>query len=613
MTEFNKDKLSIRNFFLRLPLFRNLAENSIEFQYLIENSEIHTVTAGTNLFQKGDTADRVFIVYSGEVGIYNDDQLIAMQRRGSLCGEVSLLSGSVHSSTAQAPFDSTVIEIPGSAFVSLIESAPSVGRELIKILSERFRGSLDPSNKPSYGRICVIKYPEFQNRSGLLAFSLSRAIKNEGGESIIVTLNLRSPLITEKERNRIEQLQSKASKSDHLPVILNIEPFFEDQTTASHTTLKDLLSGLRRSFDLVLIDLSTDSMPITQLVESMADEVLIIYRNHKPQLDSTNQKNKTLREISPTNNYKQTELPVFVGSHRDPAVNKSMHQLARKIMKTTRGLCLGGGGARALAHIGCLEIFEEERIDFDFVSGSSMGAVIGAMYALGMPMSDVRSIVARNLADSDAVLDKNLPFVSFFGGRKLNQLLANIFKNIRIEDMALPFFCNAADLESGQMVTFDSGWLDFALRCSVSLPGIYPPVKWNHRTLVDGSVINNLPAEILKQQGATRIVGINVSPRADPLSAQTEIDERQGIKGVYKFISLPPILKIVTRSISIANRELMKSWFDDFDFLIHPDINHFDLFDFDKQIDIINAGRTKAKSELSAMIQSLRRPISKMN
>ncbi|MBW7858585.1 MAG: patatin-like phospholipase family protein [Leptonema sp. (in: Bacteria)] len=598
----------MRNFFLRIPLFRNLAENSIEFQYLIDNSEMLPVSGGTPLFQKGDTADRVFIIYSGEVGIYNGDQLIAMQRRGSLCGEVSLLSGSVHSSTAKAAFDSIVIEIPGSAFVSLIESAPTVGRELIKILSERFRGSLDSSNKPSFGRICVIQYPELQNRSGLLAFSLSRAVKNEGGESIIVTLNQLSPLITEKERNQIEQLQTHLNKSNHLPVILNLELFFDDQSTTSYSTLRDLLSGLRRSFNLVLVDLSLVSSSITQLVKSMADEVLIVYRKVKPKIDVNTINIKVLREISPTYNYKQAELPTFIGLHRDPAVNKSMHQLARKLMQITRGLCLGGGGARALAHIGCLEVFEEERIDFDFVSGSSMGAVIGAMYALGMPMSDVRRLVARNLADSDAILDKSLPFVSFFRGSKLNRLLENIFRNIRIEDMPMPFFCNSADLESGQMVTFDSGWLDFALRCSVSLPGIYPPVKWNHRTLVDGSVINNLPADILKQQGASRIVGINVSPLTDPLSAQTELDERQGIKGIYNFVSLPPILKIVTRSIAIANRDLMKSLFNDFDFLINPELTHFDLFDFHKQIDIINAGRIKAKSELNAMIQSLRRP-----
>ncbi len=605
MTEFNQDTHILRNFFLHIPLLRSLSEAPEELELLVQTSEIQSIRRGEYLFRRGDDSDRVFLVHSGEIGIYRGSRLIALQRRGSICGEVSLLSGSGHSSSARAMFDSTVVVVPGKSFMRLVETVPSIGLKLIRLLSERFRGALDSPADLHLGRICAIRYPEHEERSGRMAYSLARAVLQEGQRAIILTVNERSPLIVEKERNLIEQLQMpERGRSSDLPVILNLEPLLaEGQEQQQRLNLHDLLSGLRRTFDLVLVDLSPHPSALAQVILNDAHEHLIFYRKERVSTQGL-----VLQETDAGGSQGPSQLPVFAGYREDPVVNGAMRRLARRLLRSSRGLCLGGGGARALAHAGCLSVFEEEGLDFDAISGSSMGAVIGALYAMQMPAAEIRKMIGRYLYHSDAILDKSLPFVSFFRGRRLADLLRTVFRGVRIEDLPVPFYCNAVDLKSGQMVMFDSGWLDFALRCTVSLPGIYPPVEWAGRTLVDGSVINNLPGEVLRQNGLSRVVGINVSPVADPLSARTALNTREGIKGVYRFVNLPPILNIVSRSISVANRELLRFRLNDFDFLLNPDVRAFDLFDFHRQRDILQAGQEEAKRQMGRLREALHPP-----
>jgi len=593
----------LRNFFVHVPLLRGLSSAEQELELIVRASKIKKLRRGEYLFERGDDADRIYFVYSGEIGIFRGDRLIAVQRRGSICGEVSLLSGSGHSSTARAMFDSSVVEISGNVFMRTIEEVPAVGHELIRVLSKRFRGSLDAESEVERGYICSVRYPEDQERSGRFVYSLAKAARQEKGRVIILTLNPHSVLISDRQRNLIEHLQSPDyNDQSDLPVILNLEPFLEiTDTEQLRLSLHDLLSGLCRNFDLILIDVSPEPSPASRIVIEDANDNLILYR--KQALESTTA--KVLQEVSSNSQEGRDQLPTFQSQTTDPAVNRSMRRLARRLMRRGRGLCFGGGGARAFAHIGCLEAFEQEGLDFDAVSGSSMGAVIGALYALRIPVHEIRKMVAKYLNHSDTVLDKGLPFVSFFRGKAMANLLRSIFRGVRIEQMPIPFYCNAVDLKSGQMVNFDAGWLDFSLRCSVSLPGIYPPVEWKGRTLVDGSVTNSLPGHILRQSGITKVVGMNVSPRNDPLSAAIAVNPKEGMKGVYRFISLPPILKIVNRSISIASRELMKYQLNEFDYILNSEVGMFDLFDFHKQDKIIQAGQIEATKHMQSLKESL--------
>lgn len=631
--EFNQDTQALRNFFRQVPLFRHLDPDHPTFERLVLASKLQFVRRETYIYRQGDPADRVFLVQSGEVGIVQADSdsehLLALQRRGSVFGEVSFLSSTLHSSSAKALFDSRIAIIPGVDFVSLIEAEPSVGRELIRLLSERFRGHMGPPKEIRPGRICCVVYAQAPERSGPLCFSLAQAVEQEGGSAVILTLNPRSPLIRERGRNLIEVLQTdfKTILGDGRPeVILNLESLLEagsgpGESSTLRLTLNDLLSGLRRTFSAILIDLSSEPSLAAAVLLEDADLMVSVtgdalsaeqQRRNREQHQSPSASLQgrldelVLREIDvgkrPGNPY---ELPVRREDRRDPEVNRYLRRLARRILGRTRALCLGGGGARALAHAGCLQVFEEAGLEFDAISGVSMGAIVAAVHAMGQDSEEIRQMIRRYLSQPESIFDKTIPFVSFFSGRRMAALLHDVFGGKRIEDMEIPFQCSATDLRSGEVVTFDQGPVEHALLCSASLPGIFPPVQWEGRLLVDGGVGNNLSGNPLREKGYDQIVGINVSPTIDPLATRTGLDRRAGLRGLYRFVSIPPILGIIFRSIAVVNRELMRFRMNEFDFLLHPDVGGFELFAFGDQERIVEEGRTEAENKLEALKYAL--------
>ncbi|MCR9141219.1 MAG: patatin-like phospholipase family protein [bacterium] len=287
-----------------------------------------------------------------------------------------------------------------------------------------------------------------------------------------------------------------------------------------------------------------------------------------------------------------------------------VNRLARRLSGTSRGLALGGGGARAFAHIGVIEVLDEEGIDFDSVAGTSMGAVVACAYAMGRDASEIAYLVKEIIPDSRAIFDKGLPFVSFFRGRKLNQAILSAFGDTRFEDLQIPFFCNAADLNTAQSVIFESGYVSTAIRASVSLPGVFPPVQLDPYDLVDGGILNNLPGSVLRDKGYHRIIGVNVTPIEDHRSAQTQVEDRRGgiFEKIRDYFTLPPILKIIYRSTTIQGIELLKFRMQKFDYIFHPPIGDYDIFDFHRRDEIIESGRRAARDHLQEIKETLYRP-----
>ncbi len=286
-----------------------------------------------------------------------------------------------------------------------------------------------------------------------------------------------------------------------------------------------------------------------------------------------------------------------------PIEHKTLRRMIRVLLNRSRGLALAGGGARSLSHIGCLEIFEKENIEFDAVVGSSMGAVIGALYCMGKSSIEIKKMIDEFIPNSQAILDKNIPTISFFKGKKINVLLDEVFQDIRFEELDIPFYAIATDLVSGKMIIFDKGFLDLALRCSTSLPGIFPPIRFGEFILVDGSVIANLPGHILKEKGYHKILGIDVTPIIDKISFGNELFSKRGVKGIYEYFSLPPILSIISRSITIQGRELTQYHTQFFDYVLHIDVSKFHLFDFNKKDEIIKIGNSTTLSKIGEIKQ----------
>lgn len=181
------------------------------------------------------------------------------------------------------------------------------------------------------------------------------------------------------------------------------------------------------------------------------------------------------------------------------------------------GLALSAGGVRGFAHVGTLEVLSNAGVPIDVISGTSMGAVVGSLYAAGLPTDKLWQI-SSHLSMQNITPDLNvIGLWRFLFAKKLpsSANLANFFHeqvgDIRFEDLKIPFTCAAMDAKTGERVVFNSGPLAIAVRASMNLPGIFEPVQYRHRLLVDGAVVDYLPVESVKKMGADYIIA-SVTP-----------------------------------------------------------------------------------------------------
>ncbi len=137
---------------------------------------------------------------------------------------------------------------------------------------------------------------------------------------------------------------------------------------------------------------------------------------------------------------------------------------------------LSGGGARGFAHLGVIRALREARVPIDFVGGSSIGSIIAAGVAVGWSDDEMRMRYRRSFVDTNPVNDYTFPFVALTRGRKVSRLLQREYGDVLIEDLRRPFFCISANLTTGRALEHRDGRLVDALRASVAIPGVMPPV-----------------------------------------------------------------------------------------------------------------------------------------
>lgn len=182
------------------------------------------------------------------------------------------------------------------------------------------------------------------------------------------------------------------------------------------------------------------------------------------------------------------------------------------------GLALGSGGARGFCHIGVLGVLAENNIPIDFVSGCSMGAIVGGCYCAGVPLEKLRTIAEK--ITQMVVMDINVSVKNFglIKGRRAVNVIKPLVGEKTIEECEIPFRATATDLRSGQLKVFDTGKLITALRASMSIPVAFHAVATGKEVLVDGGVLERVPIDCCKEMGADVVIAVDAlggTPRTD--------------------------------------------------------------------------------------------------
>jgi NTE family protein len=189
------------------------------------------------------------------------------------------------------------------------------------------------------------------------------------------------------------------------------------------------------------------------------------------------------------------------------------------------GLALGSGGAKGLAHIGVLEYLEEAGIPVDMIAGSSIGAVVGALYCAGTLKKFRNDLLTLSWKDRLALVDPVIPKKGLLSGRKLMAFLSRYIPgDANIEDLPVRLAVVATDYTTWSPLVFEKGNVFDALRASISIPGIFTPVKFDRTLLIDGGVSNPLPIDVVKKMGAGITIAVDLHPQR----------KRRSLKGIAR-------------------------------------------------------------------------------
>jgi NTE family protein len=284
----------------------------------------------------------------------------------------------------------------------------------------------------------------------------------------------------------------------------------------------------------------------------------------------------------------------------------------RDLARARVGLALGGGGARGIAHIGVIRALEEEGIPIDLIAGSSMGAVVAAAYAEGRPARrlyhDMRHHWGKMGHFLFDVLDYNFPRTNLLRGRKIRRMIETAMKEKTIQECQVPLAIVCTDLITGREVVLEEGVLGDATFASGALPGIFRPIRWGEFLLVDGAVLNKVPARVLQRKGARVILAVNVTPDREIGMDLANGQEVSALGRVLKRFppfnrwgNTPNILRIISRSLSVSGLNQSRIHSDIIDVEIKPRIEHFDFMRFDQFDQLVEAGAEAAREAVPAI------------
>ncbi len=177
------------------------------------------------------------------------------------------------------------------------------------------------------------------------------------------------------------------------------------------------------------------------------------------------------------------------------------------------GIAFGGGGTRGIAHIGAIKVFQQNNINFDYIAGTSAGAMAGAVYALGIPWEDMYDYVLT-IRKKNILAPRN--WVSYMSAEILEKMADHYLKGLTFDQLEKPFAAVVVDLQKGKAESLTTGNVSKALAASCAIPGIFQPVEIDGKTYVDGGILRVVPTQTVREMGADKVVGIHLN------SANTE-------------------------------------------------------------------------------------------
>jgi predicted acylesterase/phospholipase RssA len=559
---------------------------------LVSGMESTRVPGGRPLFAQGDAGDAAYLVLSGRLRVERARdgrvELIREVGRGDLVGELSLLTGAPRSASVRAVRDTELGRMPRERFVALLETHPPLAIEITRMLAGLLAAPPAPPDADAGVTTIMVRPAGRGAPAAEVARVLTRALEGMGRATLVSSAAAEAavgPSAATAGRDDAAYAATArwldALESGHDHVV-----YLADERATAWT------SRCLRQADVILHVASPDDRPATPLAEPgttagrwTAEDLVLVH---------------PAAVGRPRGTARWLEAGAYGRRHHVRAGNVAdFARLARRLTGRGIGVALSGGGARGLAHLGFLKALEEAGIPVDEIGGTSMGAVIAAQYAAGLSIADMVSLNAawHRFRPHRAY---TLPFASLVTHRAAQRMLVHMFGDLEYEDCWIEGFACSASLTRSALVVHRRGPVADACLASMAIPGVAPPIVAGDELLVDGGVINNLPARLLTRGADGAVLACDVSPTVErrPGYATTPgawrvVRDRWGRRRDRPYY--PSIFETLTRVAVVGSRQETRWVRETADLYVHPPVHHIGIFAFERLAEIVDAGYHAAR------------------
>ncbi|MFB6347801.1 MAG: patatin-like phospholipase family protein [bacterium] len=597
MIEPSQDELV--DFLEDVPIFSSLPASTL--QDLVSKMEWIELSPGETLFEKGDSPDKLYVVVFGRlmatVNEREGNGFIGEITRGEYVGEMGFITDEPRSANIVAGRKSYLVSLERNAFENLIGENPDQLANISRLLIQRLRSTIQ--SEPA------------SSESSFYAF---------------VPL---SPTVD--VNNLLEGVVENFPNSENYQVLSRQDWLVRFCSGDDPTTYResDFLGWLYRREEedaKVLFECERDWGPLNQSAVENADRIILVadgsgspdlkaiegHSHLDPESGTTTRTELVLRwpqNGSGPDNTNEWLEPRNIHQHYHVREGhpEDVERLSRFLRNQAVGIALGGGGARGLAHAGVLKALAESEIPVDYVGGTSIGAIIGALWIARNDHESFRESLEDQFLDQGNLLDYTLPVISLCRGRHFIDMVNDFFETDRIEDLPVPFFCVSTDLTNATTRVHDKGPLQQSILASIAIPIVGPPVLNHGDLLVDGGVLNNLPVDEVARRVNGDVIGVNVSPQQKLTGPEDRIEPPSPYEILGRKMlgmnrgNMPTILDIIWQTSTINSTFEHRDKKQIADQIIEPVSQDCGLFEWGRLEELSEKGYRIAKSKLNEL------------
>lgn len=565
-----------------IPIFSSLTP--AEQKIIDKKARLVEYKRGDIVYEEGSESDAFYVVVSGRFRLFNrnrgdkPDQTLLLLYRGDHFGETSLLNGNPHSVSVEAKSDGLILRLEKNDFLKLVSEMPAISLYLTRAFGHRLtmsNGGKGPrreviisalhSRRPETGEAFVF-WVDFaktlvrESKRDVVLVDFAACPQDRLAEVLKSGSEVQSFDIVKMEPNREADVKSRVFEHPDGFSYLRVD--LQGASDKEEKKISSLLSFLTYRFDLLLIRLPGDITSIAYRCLKQSDHIYLYTCADRDELEDCSElvtafekgfgfgrnEIKVLvpdaeAELQTAMTFEEKEGYLKHGilslipdkQAQSERYSLALRFLAKELSGNLVGLALGSGAAYGLAHIGVIKALEKEGITIDVVSGSSMGALVGGLWASGHSgekMQEIAETIDKRTGFFKLLgfSDFSVAHHGFFKGNKVHHFLAPYIGDKTFQDLQIPLRIVATNLFTAEQVIFRAGKVTDAIRASVSIPGIFRPVQHKSDHLIDGGVVDPLPVRVLTQMGVKKIIAVNVLPSPKDWTRKHQLHQEAVLK-----------------------------------------------------------------------------------